>query len=69
MNAKLNDVERDILAVFEAAGLSPIERGLHELRELQHPSRASARVIFRTVVTNGTEPMGGADAKLEPSTL
>jgi hypothetical protein len=58
----------DIYAMFERAGVTPIERDQEGLRDLMsHNHNSDDRVVYRTVLSNGTGKslQGGRDAKLE----
>lgn len=58
----------DIYAMFERAGVTPIERDQEGLRDLLSQSyKSDDRVVYRTVLSNGTGKslQGGRDAELE----
>lgn len=59
----------DIYAMFERAGVDPIERDREELRDQLQKRDAGYDngVTYRTILTNGTgkSMRGGTDAELE----
>ena len=58
----------DVVAVFGMLGLSPIDRGLEEVRNLKDAIEESGSAVsYRTVLSNGTEPVM-SDAELESGT-
>lgn len=62
----------DIYAMFERAGVTPIERDQDGLRDLMTQSdRTDNRTFYRTVLSNGTgkSMQGGKDAELESNSF